>query len=127
MATVYLGLGANVGNRMKFLQNAFDRLAQQFYITASSSVYETEPWGEYEQHTFLNAVIAIETMFFPLHLFNIVKEIEQQTGRSTSVRWKEREIDIDILLFDAIVMCNETLQIPHKFLHERKFVLIPLS
>ncbi|MEK7264344.1 MAG: 2-amino-4-hydroxy-6-hydroxymethyldihydropteridine diphosphokinase [Bacteroidota bacterium] len=125
MPQVFLGLGTNKGNRLEFLQKAFQIISQQFVIHAYSSIYETEPWGEYEQQNFLNAVILVETEMLPQHFFLIVQGIEKQTGRTTSARWKEREIDIDILLFEKNIIEETDLQIPHRYLHQRKFVLIP--
>ncbi len=125
--TVYLGFGANLGQREKTLRNARDLLLPAVEVVASSSLYETPPWGVHEQPAFLNAVCEARTDLAPAALLVHVKELERQLGRVASVRWGPRAIDIDILLFDNLVLHSEQLTIPHPHLHQRGFVLVPLA
>ncbi len=89
-------------------------------------MYETEPWGVKEQPSFINMVIEVETEIGPEELLNILKGIEKQMGRTETVKWGSRVIDLDILLFDNIILNTYDLKIPHPFMHERDFVLRPL-
>jgi 2-amino-4-hydroxy-6-hydroxymethyldihydropteridine diphosphokinase len=94
---------------------------------AISPIYETEPWGYAEQDPFLNVVAKIHTEMEPQALLQHLKEIEQQVGRRASFRYGPREIDIDILLYDDLVLDEDGLTIPHPRLHERAFMLRPLA
>lgn len=125
--TVYLGLGANLGDRQTTLRSAYQLLPPQVEIVACSSLYETPPWGLQEQPPFLNAVCKARTALSPAELLSYVKELEQQLGRVASVRWGPRAIDIDILFFDDLVLHSESLIIPHPQLQHRAFVLVPLA
>ncbi len=130
LAQAYLGLGSNLGDRMKFLQFAIDCLALESgqKVCRFSPVYETTPWGATDQPLYLNAAIEIETESSPSELLKIVKRIENAAGRSErAVKWVERELDIDILIFDRIVMHSGNLVLPHPRLAYRRFVLQPLS
>jgi 2-amino-4-hydroxy-6-hydroxymethyldihydropteridine diphosphokinase len=121
--TAYIGLGSNVGDRLANLQAALYALEP----IAVSPIYETEPWGYTEQDPFLNVVVKIDTELEPQALLQHIKEIEQQVGRRASFRYGPREIDIDILLYDDLVMDEDGLSIPHPRLHERAFMLRPLA
>lgn len=127
MATVYLALGANLGDRAHNLQDALARLAPFVYITRASSVYETEPVGVREQPLFLNMVIAGTTALSPVDLLRCLKKIEIAMGRTEGIRFGPRPIDIDILFYDRLIELSPALTIPHPRLHERAFVLIPLA
>ncbi len=127
MATVYLGLGANLGDRMQNLIQAIDLLSRQAEIEQVSSVYETEPVGFKEQPLFLNAVCRIATKLSPRQLLNLVKKIEVTLGRIPSFPDAPRPIDIDILFYGNQVIETEELTIPHPRLTERAFVLVPLA
>jgi len=124
---VYLGLGSNKGERLIYLKRAIDELHKVGKIITVSPVYETEPWGEIVQPRFLNAVIRMVTELTPLLLLREVKAIEQRVGRQPSPRWGPREIDIDILFYDGLILDTPELKIPHPYLHVRPFVLIPLA
>ena len=119
----YLGLGSNIGDRLANLQAAVDALQP----TAISPIYETEPWGYTEQDPFLNLVVALETDLQPQALLQHLKQIESEVGRRATFRYGPREIDIDILLYDDLVMDEDGLSIPHPRLHERAFMLRPLA
>jgi len=124
---VYLGLGSNKGERLTHLKRAIDELHKVGKVTTISPVYETEPWGKIGQPPFLNAVIRMETELAPLLLLREIKVIEQRVGRQPSQRWGPREIDIDILFYDELVLDTHELKVPHPYLHVRPFVLIPLA
>jgi len=127
MATVYLGLGSNLGNRARSIYRALRLLGPRVRLGKISSLYETEPVGLAEQPWFLNLVCCGETDLSPEALLNLAKTIERQMGRKRGVRFGPRPIDIDILLYDDLVLSTPQLEIPHPRLHERAFVLIPLS
>lgn len=126
---VYLGLGSNVGDRLAFLSEAVSRLNALPGSTVHevSSIYETEPVGFKDQGDFLNLALQLETSLEPVELFNETKHIEKSIGRRDDVRWHPREIDIDILLYDELILRSERLFIPHREMLNRKFVLVPLS
>jgi 2-amino-4-hydroxy-6-hydroxymethyldihydropteridine diphosphokinase len=129
MPLAYLGLGSNIGNRIGYIRKSLVALSRlpKTKITKVSSLYETEPYGKKEQPWFINIVVEISTELSPLELFKKCKSIETKFGRQKRERWAEREIDIDILLYDNIVLSTPELQIPHPDMHNRRFVLIPLS
>ena len=124
---VFLGLGSNVGDRSKFLNQAANELkaVRETKVIWTSSVYETDPYGKVDQPRFLNAIVEIESSLKPLELLAEVKTVESRTGRTPTERWGPREIDIDILLYDGLVFSDEHLTVPHPELEKRKFVLVP--
>ena len=124
---VYLGLGANLGDRQQTLCAARDRLSTVMDVVRCSSLYETQPWGVTDQPPFLNAVCYGRTALAPDDLLAALKVLEQQLGRVASTRWGPRAIDLDILFFDDLVLTSPNLTIPHPLLHQRPFVLIPLN
>ena len=127
MATVYLGLGSNMGNRQDNLDKALEYLSQRLRLEKVSSIYDTEPIGDTEQPRFLNMVCQVSTMLGPMELLALAKGIESKMGRVAAKRNAPRPIDIDILFYDDQVMETPTLVIPHPSLTEREFVLIPLA
>ena len=131
MATVYLALGSNLGNREANLRSAvraFTRLAK---VLAASSLYETNavvPDGGKPQPSYLNAVVAIETGLEVLPLRRFLAGIEHEIGRRESTaRWAARPIDIDVLLYDDAVTDSREITVPHPRMAERPFVLVPLA
>lgn len=126
---VFLGLGSNVGQREKFLNQAAAELkkVRDTKVVWASSVYETGPVGKTDQPNFLNAAVEIETTLQPKELFGEVKMIETRLGRTTTEQWGPREIDVDILLYDGFVFGDEEVTVPHPEMERRKFVLIPLK
>jgi 2-amino-4-hydroxy-6-hydroxymethyldihydropteridine diphosphokinase len=125
---VFLGLGSNLGNRKENLRMARMCIAQIVgLITKESSIYETTAWGIIEQNAFLNQVIAIETIYSPSAVLHLILKIEKDIGRVREIKWGERIIDIDILYYDNEIVSTETLNIPHLFIQERNFVLVPLT
>lgn len=124
--SVYLGLGANLGDRRATLCAARKQLAPSVEIVRCSSLYETPPWGVTDQPPFLNAVCYGRTALNPHNLLVFLKELERDLGRTATKRWGPRVIDLDILFFDDLILSTPSLTIPHSLLHERAFVLVPL-
>jgi 2-amino-4-hydroxy-6-hydroxymethyldihydropteridine diphosphokinase len=123
--TVYLALGSNLGDRFEYLQQACRSIAAAAEWIGASPVYETAPVGFTEQGAFLNAVIAVSTPMDPAALLTLLKDIERTLGRQARFVNGPREIDIDILLIEAIAR-QEAPAVPHPRMHERPFVLQPL-
>ncbi|MBA4495796.1 2-amino-4-hydroxy-6-hydroxymethyldihydropteridine diphosphokinase [Paenactinomyces guangxiensis] len=128
MVTAYLGLGANLGDRLKQLRQAVEMLHHTAGISVIriSTVYETAPVGYLNQPPFYNLVIEVHTTLSPIALLATVNQVEKKLHRVREVRWGPRTIDIDILLYENRVIKQEDLQIPHPRMKERAFVLIPL-
>ena len=127
MSRVLLGLGTNMGDRRRNLQEAVARLRTAMTVTAVSPVYETAPWGDTEQPDFFNICLAAETTQAPLELLQFLKQTETELGREKSRRWGPRLIDIDILAYENQVIQEKNLMIPHPHIAERTFVLAPLA
>ena len=123
---VFLGLGANVGDKKANLLKAIELLKEKISDVAIASIYETKPWGYKEQDNFLNTALMGNTSLSPIELFRSIKDIEKRVGRIKRFKWGPREIDIDILFYDNLIYKDDTLEIPHPRLHERDFVLKPL-
>jgi 2-amino-4-hydroxy-6-hydroxymethyldihydropteridine diphosphokinase len=128
MKSVFLGIGSNLGNREYNMQQAVEHIEKHVgAVRMTSAIYETEPWGFQSDDAFLNMVIAVETQMSPQALLSEILYIESLLGRvRTEGQYTSRIIDIDILLYDDMVLSEPDLTIPHPLLHERKFVLIPL-
>jgi len=127
-ATVYLGLGANVGDRLANLRMALARLQTLARLEAVSSLYETQPQGVSDQPLFFNAVCLISTGLEPQALLRFLKNLEWEIGRRPGGQtWGPRPIDLDILLYDDRVVDAPELTVPHPRLAERAFVLVPLA
>lgn len=129
MNTCYLLLGGNLGNKEENLQQAIHLLEQKLSSTAKkSSIYVTAAWGNENQPEFYNQAIEINTSFSAIDLLKIVLETEEQLGRKrTNDKWQERTIDIDILFYNHELIDLPELKVPHPFIQERKFVLIPMN
>lgn len=124
---VYLSLGSNVGDRETNLRTAIDKLAELGTVVAVSSVYETEPVDFTAQPWFLNCAVALRTHLMPKLFLAKVLAIEQQMGRRRLQPKGPRTIDIDILLFGNSVINTPQLDVPHPAMHQRRFVLEPLT
>lgn len=124
---VYLGLGANLGDRRGNLSAALRGIEPAVRVDAVSSLYETAPVGPQDQPAYYNAACRGATSMRPRALLDHVKAVERQLGRSEGPRWGPREIDIDILLFGIEVVEEEGLTVPHLELANRAFVLAPLA
>ncbi len=131
MHKAYIGLGSNLNNKKEYLENAIILLKQRAGLLISrSSIIETKPWGFISKNSFLNCVILIDTGLNPMELLVLAKTIEQEMGRhseSCNDKYQDRIIDIDILLFDNIIIDTPSLKIPHPLMHKRRFVLEPLK
>lgn len=127
MAIAYIGIGSNLGNRQENCLHAIELLEEKGIIVKKRSfMHETEPWGVKDQPRFINMTIEIETGLEPKEFLRILKNVERELGREKSFKWGPRSIDLDILLFDDLVLKEDDLEIPHPFMHERDFVLKPL-
>ncbi len=128
MPIAYIGIGSNLGNREENCQKAIALLIEKnIKITKHSSLYETEPLGVKEQPGFINMALEIETNLEPGILLRTIKEIENSMGRLEGMRWGPRIIDLDILLYDDLILKTHDLEIPHPGIKDREFVLKPLS
>ncbi len=102
--------------------------SDQSRILAVSNIYETEPWGVEDQNRYLNQVVKMETVLKPQELLDTIHLIEAKCGRKRGKkRYESRTLDIDILFYDSIILLTEKLTIPHPLLHQRLFVLVPMS
>lgn len=127
MHNYYLHLGSNQGNKIQMLELAIQAIETKIgKIVIQSSIYETEPWGLKEQENFLNMALKVESNKDVLEVLNITKSIEAEIGREKTVQWGPRNIDIDILYCDDLVLDTAHLKIPHPQLYNRNFVLIPM-
>jgi len=123
----HLILGSNLGNRLQQLAGAKRLLSEKAgNLAGESNIYETQPWGYEDQPWFLNQVVALQSELEPIALLDLLKQIEKELGRQPGEKWHARHIDIDILLCGSMILDDTRLKIPHPFLHERNFVLIPL-
>jgi 2-amino-4-hydroxy-6-hydroxymethyldihydropteridine diphosphokinase len=129
LAMVFLGIGSNIGDRAGYLTKTRESLAELTgcSILNCSSVYESDPWGLTDQAPFLNQVVALETALEPRSLLEACQTIERRLGRMRGEKWGPRTIDIDILLFDSLVVEKDGLRIPHPRMMDRRFVLVPLA
>ena len=129
MNKVYIGLGANIGNRKGYLEQAIERLEEHRDITIEevSSIYETKPIGYDNQDDFLNMVLCLRTTLGHIELLDVCQAIENYLGRKRTIRFGPRTIDLDILLYDNQNIATERLIVPHPRMHERAFVLVPLN
>ena len=128
MATAYLCLGSNLGDREANLNQALLLLSGKVIVKKLSSVYQTRPVGDEEQPMFLNMTCQVATSLDPGELLRLVKALEAKMGRKPGGQINSpRIIDIDILFYDARIIKTGELTIPHPRLAERAFVLIPLS
>ncbi len=124
-----LGLGSNIGDGPGNIAAALRRLAESgaIEVTAVSSIYKTAPWGYLDQPPFANACALALTRLDPVQLLAAVKKIEVDMGRQRTVRWGPRLIDIDILFYGDVALAVPELNLPHKELFNRAFVLVPLA
>ncbi len=128
MTTIYIGIGSNLGDREGTCLKALEELEKRrIEVTKKSSRYETEPWGVRDQPKFINMVVEADTDLTPGGVLRVIKEIEKNLGRRETRRWGPRVVDLDILLYNDLVVDEPDLRIPHPHMHERDFVLKPLS
>ena len=128
MSTAYVALGSNLGDREENLRNALKHLeANDVRVVKVSTFIETEPYGVTDQPGFVNAVCQVETELAPLELLRLLLKIELEMGRVRLRRWGERNIDLDLLLYEDACMVSEELTLPHPDMQNRDFVLLPLA
>ncbi len=125
--SVYIALGSNQGDRRRNLHAAIGALSPAVETRQRSAVYETAPWGFTNQPNFLNQVVHAETDLSPQDLLSYLKRIEQRLGRQATFRFGPRTIDLDLLLYDDLVLETDRLVVPHPHMAERAFVLVPLA
>ena len=125
---VYIGCGSNIGDGERTINEAINRLAEspQCRLLGLSSMYRTKPYGGVEQDDYTNAVAFIETTLEPYELLHWLNTVEMEFGRTREVHWGPRTLDLDILLYDHLVMDDERLTLPHADMSNRDFVLEPL-
>ena len=140
---VYLGLGSNLGDRNAYLEQSIALINERVGdVVQRSSFIETEPWGFQSRNAFLNAVILCETTLTPREVLKATQKIERELGKTKahatcrkdsslftlhSTLYKDRPIDIDILLYDDLTVDEPDLKIPHPLMQQRDFVMIPLK
>jgi 2-amino-4-hydroxy-6-hydroxymethyldihydropteridine diphosphokinase len=130
MPLVYLGLGSNLGAKDQNLNDAVKILSQELgKVLKVSNFYTSAPWGYQSKNEYVNAVILINTEYSPTDVLTKTQLIEKKMGREkkSEVRYEDRLIDIDLLMYDDLIVDRPELKIPHPFISKRNFVLIPLA
>jgi len=128
MHKVYLGIGSNQGDRLAQITRAIELIGERVgKVVRQSSLIETKPWGFTSGNQFLNGAILVESDLKPREILEITKQIERELGRVyKGMAYRDRTIDIDILLYDDYNIDTPDLQIPHPLMFQREFVMIPL-
>ncbi|MBR0165795.1 MAG: 2-amino-4-hydroxy-6-hydroxymethyldihydropteridine diphosphokinase [Prevotella sp.] len=128
MHKVYLGIGSNQGDRLAQITRAIELIGERVgTVVRQSSLIETKPWGFTSGNQFLNGAILVESDLKPREILEITKQIERELGRVyKGMAYRDRTIDIDILLYDDYNIDTPDLQIPHPLMFQREFVMIPL-
>lgn len=129
MATAFIGIGSNLGDRETHLRGALELLSAEegIKIVAVSVLRETEPVGPVEQGPFLNGAVHVDTELRPKELLERLLDIEERLGRVRRERFGPRTIDLDLLVYGDEVLDEPGLTLPHPRLHERRFALEPLA
>ena len=124
---IILALGTNIEPREQYLKDSLEKIEENnLKITLESSVYETPAWGGVADQNFLNMCIEVETSLGAYELLDTIQKIELELGRVRKEHWGNRTIDIDIITFNDLIFNDERLIVPHRYIHERNFVLAPL-
>lgn len=125
----YLSIGSNIGDREEHFHRALEYLRKdrKIQVTAVSEFFVTKPYGYIQQEDFLNGALELKTLYTPQELLQVLHDIEAKDGRTRQLHWGPRTIDLDILLYDDLVMTDQDLTIPHIEMHKREFVLKPLA
>ena len=124
---IILALGTNIEPREQYLKDALAKIEENnLKIILESSIYETPAWGGVADQNFLNMCIEVETSLGAYELLDTVQKIELELGRVRKEHWGNRTIDIDVITFDDLVFNDDRLIVPHKYIHDRNFVLAPL-
>lgn len=127
MHKIFLGLGSNIGDKIGNIKKAIFFLKKHIIDIQVAPFYVSKAVGYENQEDFINTVLKGYTVLTPLELLDFTKTVEREVGRIYRFHWGPREIDIDILFFDDLVIDMESIKIPHPKLHERDFVLVPLK
>ena len=127
--TVYLSIGSNMGDKRQYLLDGIEYLKSddRVKVMAVSELIETAPYGNVDQDDFLNGAVKLETLLTPHELLDLCHEAENAAGRVRKEHWGPRTLDMDILLYDALILDDEDLTIPHPDMANREFVLGPLN
>jgi 2-amino-4-hydroxy-6-hydroxymethyldihydropteridine diphosphokinase len=130
MTAAYLGLGSNLGNRRRYLITAMSLLAERAGdIPVVSGFHETAPWGFESPNMFLNAAVRLDTSLSPADLLAVMQQIERELGRThktAGANYRDRTVDIDMLMYGDLLMNTGELTLPHPFMHRRLFVMQPM-
>ena len=136
MSEVYLGLGSNLGDKEDHIRKAITLIGERVgLVVRQSSLVSTEPWGFESENSFINAVVCCETELTPRQVLQATQQIERDLGkrkihateRKGTINYQDRPIDIDILLYDDLIVDEPDLKIPHPLMQQRDFVMIPLN
>ena len=128
MNVIYIQIGSNIGDRISYINNSMQQIEDKLgKISNSSKIYESSPWGHINQGNFLNSVIKVESDLNAFKSLKILQEIEENLGRKRIQKWGERCIDLDILFFNNQIIDSKNLTVPHPYIQDRNFVLIPLN
>lgn len=126
--TAFVALGSNLGDREANLNRAVELLKQhRVDVVKVSTFIETEPYGVTDQPRFLNGACMVKTELEPLELLRLLLSVEKEMGRVRLRHWGERNIDLDLLLFEDVLMDTEELRLPHPDMANRDFVMLPLA
>ena len=137
MHTVYFSLGSNLGDKEANIRTAIEKINELVgVVVRQSALLVTQPWGFESEHLFVNAAICCETDKTPREVLNLTQQIEREMGKTKKhatqrsklqAQYKDRPIDIDILLYDDLTIDEPDLKIPHPLMYQRDFVMIPLK
>jgi 2-amino-4-hydroxy-6-hydroxymethyldihydropteridine diphosphokinase len=127
MPEYIIGLGSNLGNRQRNIEDAIKILEQTMKLIKVSSLYESEPMYLKDQPWFVNCVVKFESELDPIKILKFLQDTEREMGRTRSVRYGPRIIDLDILFSGSAIIQSDTLKVPHPKIRERRFVLEPLA
>lgn len=130
MSVVYFSFGSNLGDREGNVRRAVGLVGERVgRVLACSGMFVTEPWGFCSEHRFVNAAARVGTSLPPRRVLEVTQAVEREMGRTEKSRggvYRDRVIDIDVLLYDDLVIDEEGLRVPHPLMFEREFVMRPL-
>ncbi len=128
MNTLFLQLGSNLGDREQLIKDAMNLINEKIgKVVSTSKIYESDPWRVDGQKNYLNQILEVHSSLSAEDSLKVLQDIENELGRVRLEKWGERLIDIDIIFFNNDIIETTDLCIPHKHMHERNFVLIPLN
>jgi 2-amino-4-hydroxy-6-hydroxymethyldihydropteridine diphosphokinase len=123
---VYIGIGSSKGDKKKYIEDSFYQICKLGINGKISSLYYSDPWGGVAKNQFINATCSLETKYTSIELLNLLQKIENKYNRVRNIKWDDRTIDLDILLFNKDKINTEILSVPHPYMWEREFVSLPL-